>query len=94
MKLQGFNSIYFWGKCHFEDYGTQNCLVFQLAYKYMKTVASTPCLGTPVRTAELTVENLKCFGQRLRSRFLIDETKKPIGDDTKVQQCELKNILR
>ena len=38
-KLDTFNSIYFRCKCHFEDDGTQNDLVFQTAYKYFKTVS-------------------------------------------------------
>ena len=33
-KLQTFDSIYFRGKSHFEDDGTQNCLVFQPIQKY------------------------------------------------------------
>ena len=33
-KLETFNSIYFRGKGHFEDDGTQNYLVFQPMYRY------------------------------------------------------------
>ena len=37
-KLETFDSIYFHGKSHFEDDGTQNYLVFQTVSKYFKTV--------------------------------------------------------
>ena len=40
-KLQTFDSIYFGGKSHFEDDGTQNCLVFQTTQRYFKTVSNT-----------------------------------------------------
>ena len=38
-KLETFDSIYFRDKSHFEDDGTQNCLVFQTVYRYFKTVS-------------------------------------------------------
>ena len=38
-KLEIFDSIYFCGKRHFEDDGTQNYLVFQRVYRYFKTVS-------------------------------------------------------
>ena len=38
-KLQTFYSIYFIGKSHFEDNGTQNYLVFQSIYIYFKRVS-------------------------------------------------------
>ena len=37
-KLQTFDSIYFRGKSHFEEDGTQNYLVFQSMYRYFKRV--------------------------------------------------------
>ena len=36
--LETFDSIYFRGKTHFEEDGTQNYLVFQPIYRYFKTV--------------------------------------------------------
>ena len=39
-KLEKFHSIYFCGKSHFKDYGTQNYLVFQTTYRYFKRVSS------------------------------------------------------
>ena len=41
IKLQAFDSSYFWGKSHFEDDGTQNYLVFQSMYRYFKTIDNT-----------------------------------------------------
>ena len=38
-KLQTFDSIYFRGKRHFEEDGTQNYLVFQSMYRYLKIIA-------------------------------------------------------
>ena len=38
-KLETFESIYFRGKSHFEEAGTQNYLVFQPMYRYFKRVA-------------------------------------------------------
>ena len=35
-KLETFDSIYFWGKSHFEEDNTQNYLVFQPMYRYFK----------------------------------------------------------
>ena len=40
-KLETFDSIYFRGKSHFEDDGTQNYLVFQTTYRYFKRVSNT-----------------------------------------------------
>ena len=37
-KLKTFSSIYFGGKSHFEEDGTQNYLVFQPKYGYFKRV--------------------------------------------------------
>ena len=38
-KLETFDSIYFHGKSHFEDDGTQDYLVFQTAFRYFKAVS-------------------------------------------------------
>ena len=40
-KLETFDSIYFRGKSHFEDDGTQNCLVSQPVYKYFEITPTT-----------------------------------------------------
>ena len=39
-KLGIFDSIYFRGKSHFEDDGTQNYVVFQTVLRYFKTVSA------------------------------------------------------
>ena len=38
-KLKTFDSIYFRGKCHFKEDGTQNYLVFQPMQRYFKRIA-------------------------------------------------------
>ena len=40
-KLDTFDSIYFRGKSHFEDYGIQKYLVFQPIYKYFEIIPTT-----------------------------------------------------
>ena len=40
-KLKTFDSSYFIGKSHFEEDGTQNCLVFQPISRYFKVIASS-----------------------------------------------------
>ena len=37
-RLKTFDSIYFSGKSHFEEDGTQNYLVFQSMYRYFKRI--------------------------------------------------------
>ena len=39
-KLEAFDTIYFCGKSHFEDDGTQNYLGFQPIYKYSEITPS------------------------------------------------------
>ena len=40
-KLQTFDSIYFRGKSHFEEDGTQSYLVFKLIYRYFTRSSNT-----------------------------------------------------
>ena len=40
-KLKTFDLSYFIGRSHFEEDGTQNCLVFQPVEKYFKVIANT-----------------------------------------------------
>ena len=40
-KLETVDSIYFRGKIHFEEDGTQNYLVFQPIHRYFKVIADT-----------------------------------------------------
>ena len=46
-KLETFYAIYFCDKSHFEDYGTQNYLLFQLIKRYFKRIDSVG-IGTYV----------------------------------------------
>ena len=45
-KLKTFDSIYFRGKSHFEEDGTQNYLVFQPLNKYIKVTANTDYISS------------------------------------------------
>ena len=44
-KLKTFDSSYFRGKSHFEEDGTQNYLVFQPMYRYLRVITSTNQIG-------------------------------------------------
>ena len=44
-KLKTFDSSYFIGKSHFEEDGTQNCLVFQPIIRYFKLISSWKSKG-------------------------------------------------
>ena len=39
-KTETFGSIYFRGKSHFEDNGSENCLVFQPIQRFFKVVSA------------------------------------------------------
>ena len=58
-KLQIFDSIYFRGKSHFEDDGTQNYLVFQTTQRYFKTVGNTNDHILSWKSKGLSDENIK-----------------------------------
>ena len=58
-KLQKFDSIYFKGKSHYEEYGAQNYLGFQPMYRYF-----TKVVGFVVVVTILIFGNLKCFKER------------------------------
>ena len=45
-KLKTFDSSYFIGKSHFEEDGTQNCLVFQPLNKYFKVITNTDYISS------------------------------------------------
>ena len=46
VKLQAFNSVYFSGKSHFKNGGTQNYLVFQPIFRYFKNIGNTYNIST------------------------------------------------
>ena len=58
-KLQTFNSIYFRGKIHFENGGTQNYLVFQTPYRYFKRVSNTNNHILSWKSKQLSDGNIK-----------------------------------
>ena len=58
-KLKKFGSIYFPGKSHFEDDGTQNWLVFQTIHRYFKTVNANNSNIPSWKAKELSNEGIK-----------------------------------
>ena len=57
-KLKTFYSSYFIGKSHFEEDGTQNCLVFQLRNRYFKVIATTDYVSS-WKSKGLSAETIK-----------------------------------
>ena len=57
-KLKTFDSVFFIGKSHFEEDGTQNYLVFQPMYRYFKMITSTDYISS-WKSKELSAENIK-----------------------------------
>ena len=58
-KLKTFDSIYFRGKSHFEDDGTQNWLVFQPIHRYFKTVSANDSNIVSWKSKVLSNEGIK-----------------------------------
>ena len=58
-KLETFDSIYFRGKSHFEDDGTQNWLVFQPIQRYFKTVSANDSNILSWKSKRLSDESIK-----------------------------------
>ena len=57
-KLKTFDSIYFRGKSHFEEDGTQNYLVFQPLNKYFKVITNTDYISS-WKSKGLSAESIK-----------------------------------
>ena len=57
--LETFDSIYFRGKSHFEDDGTQTYLVFQAVCKYFKTVSANDSNILSWKSKGLSDESIK-----------------------------------
>ena len=58
-KLETFDSIYFRGKSHFEDDGTQNYLVFQTVSRYFETVSANDSNILSWKSKGLSDESIK-----------------------------------
>ena len=56
-KLKTFDSIYFSGKSHFEEHGTQKCLVSQPINRYFKVFANTDYVSS-WKPKGLSAENI------------------------------------
>ena len=85
-KLETFDSVYFRGKCHFEEDGTQNWLVFQLIQRYFKVASDNPSIILSWKSKGLSDESIKvlttsnkilnpsqdCVGTKARIKFSRD----------------------
>ena len=58
-KLETFDLIYFCGRSHFEDDGTQNYLVFQQVYRYFETVSANDSNISSWKSKWLSDESIK-----------------------------------
>ena len=68
-KLKTFDSSYFIGKCHFDEYGVQNYVVFQPLNIYFKLMANTlyseivaPQLCLGIISKDWSTDNMKKIG--------------------------------
>ena len=82
-KIEIFDSVYFRGKSHLEDDGTQNDFVFQAIYRYFKTVSAHDSNILSWKSKGLSDENIKasttpnkvlnpsldCAGSKIRVKF-------------------------
>ena len=57
--METFDSIYFCGKSHFEDDGTQSYVVFQTTYRYFNTVCNNDSNISSWKSKGLSHENIK-----------------------------------
>ena len=57
-KLKTFDSSYFIGKSHFDEDGTQNCLVFRPMYRYFKMITNTDYISS-WKSKGLSAESIK-----------------------------------
>ena len=85
-KSETFDSIYFRGKSHFEDNGTQNYLVFETAYRYFKTVSindsnilswkskalSDEIIKPPSTPNKMLNLSVNCVGTKARVKLNVD----------------------
>ena len=85
-KSETFDSIYFRGKSHFEDNGTQNYLVFETAYRYFKTVSindsnilswkskalSDEIIKPPSTSNKMLNLSANCVGTKARVKLNVD----------------------
>ena len=82
-KLKTFDSVYFRGKSHFEENGTQNWLVFQPVQRYFKTLdggnryilsweskgLSDESIKAPTTSNRIPNPTLNFVGTKARIRF-------------------------
>ena len=81
-KLETFDSIYFPGKSHFEDDGTQSYLVFQAAYRYFKTVSNNDANIPLWKSKGLPDESIKPPSM---SNKMLNPSLNNVGTETRVE---------
>ena len=80
-KLQTFDSIYFRGKCHFEEDATQKYLVFQPMRKCFKTISNTDYV-LEWKTKGFSDESIKSLSS---PNIFLDHLFDYLGDKIKVK---------
>ena len=58
-KLKTFDSVYFHGKSHFGDDGTQNWLVFQPRHRYFRMASDKPSIISSWKSKGLSNESIE-----------------------------------
>ena len=71
-KLKTFDSNYFGAKSHFEEDGTQNCLVFQPIKRYFKVIDNTKYLSS-WKSKGLSDKTIKPLAISDNSLFLLTD---------------------
>ena len=81
-KLETFDSIYFRGKSHFEDNGTQNYLVFQTVSRHFKTISANGSNILSRKSKRLSDESIK---PPSTSNKMLNTSLNYVGIKTKVE---------
>ena len=80
--METFDSIYFWGKSHFEDNGTQNWLVLQPVQRYFKTVSANDSNILSWKSKGLSDESIKPLST---SNKMLNPSLDYVGTKTRVK---------
>ena len=87
--MEAFDSVWFHGKSHFENYGTENWLVFQKIPMYFKTAGvndshifswkskgfSDESIETPTTLNKIFNPSLDYVGSKIRVKFRLFQTR-------------------
>ena len=81
-KLETLDTIYSRSKSHFEDYGTQNYLVFQRVYRYFKTFSANDSNILSWKPKGLSDESIKPLST---SNKMLNPSLNHVGTKAKVK---------